>query len=268
MNDWRTYDDVADTYERVHAARLTEVARDLIELVGLADGDRVLDVGTGTGVAAQVAADGGATVVGIDESIGMLRVADRERPKVPLAAAQAIDLPFGPGCFDAVLGSFVLAHFTKVETALFDIARVLHLDGRVGFTTWADGVDAYQQTWLELVESVVPREILAPAYAEAAPWHERFKRRDAVEETLMKAGFRTVRTEVVKYQWHYSLDDYLDGLQVWATGRFVRNMLGESGWASLRERARATFAQRFPDPLNDFREVILATATNTTRSRR
>ena len=83
-------------------------------------------------------------------------------------------------------GSFVLAHFTKVETALFDIARVLHLDGRVGFTTWADGVDAYQQTWLELVESVVPREMLAPAYAEAAPWHERFKRRDAVEETLIE----------------------------------------------------------------------------------
>jgi ubiquinone/menaquinone biosynthesis C-methylase UbiE len=261
MNDWRIYDGVAETYERVHAARFADVARDLIEMIGLADGAHVLDVGTGTGVVAQEAADSGARVVGIDESIGMLRIARRERPKVPVAAAQAIDLPFGPGRFDAVLGSFVLAHFNKVETALFDISRVLRVGGRAGFTTWTDGVDAYQQTWRELVETVVPREMLAPAYAEAAPWHERFKSRTAVEEALVDAGFRSVRTEVAKYHWTYSLDDYLDGLQVWATGRFVRNMLGESGWASLRDRARAVFSERFPDPLNDFREVVLATAT-------
>ena len=41
-------------------------------------------------------------------------------------------------------------------------------------------------------------------------------------------------------------------------GRFVRNMLGEDGWASLMERARAAFADRFPDPLSDFRDVIVA----------
>jgi len=211
MDDWRTYDDVAETYERVHAARFAEVARDLVEMVGIADGGTVLDVGTGTGVAAQVATDAGARVVGVDESLGMLRVARRERPKVPVTAAHVIDLPFGPGRFDAVLGSFVLAHFNKVETALFDIARVLRGTGRVGFTSWTDGVDAYQQTWREMIETVVPREMLAPAYAEAAPWHERFRSRTNVEETLIDAGFRSVRTEIVKYHWTYALDDYLDG---------------------------------------------------------
>jgi ubiquinone/menaquinone biosynthesis C-methylase UbiE len=261
MNDWRTYDGVAETYERVHAPRLAEVARDLVHQIELAGGDRVLDVGTGTGVAAQAAVDAGAAAVGIDESIGMLAIARRERPAVPVAAGEAIDLPFGPGRFDVVLGSFVLAHFDKVETALFDVARVLRTGGRVGFSSWTDGVDAYQQTWRELVEGVVPREMLAPAYAEAAPWHERFRSRTSVEEALIDAGFRSVRTEVVKYHWTYSLDDYLDGLQVWATGRFVREMLGDAGWASLRARARDTFSERFPDPLNDFREVILATAT-------
>ena len=95
----------------------------------------------------------------------------------------------------------------------------------------------------------MPREILAPAYAEAAPWHERFRSRTAVEETLVDAGFRSVRTEVAKYHWTYPLDEYLDGLQVWATGRFVKDMLGASGWASLQERTRAVFAERFPDPL-------------------
>jgi hypothetical protein len=35
-------------------------------------------------------------------------------------------------------------------------------------------------------------------------------------------------------------------------------MLGETGWTSLMDRTRATFAERFPDPLNDFRDVIIA----------
>jgi hypothetical protein len=50
----------------------------------------------------------------------------------------------------------------------------------------------------------------------------------------------------------------VEGLGTWTVGRFVRKMLGESGWASLMERTRAVFADRFPDPLNDFRDVLVA----------
>ena len=132
----------------------------------------------------------------------------------------------------------MLAHFTKVDTALFDVTRVLKPGGRIAFSAWSDGLDAYQETWRELIESVVPREMLGSAYAEVVPGHERFRSRTEVEEALIDAGFRSVRTEITKYRWTYSLDDYLDGLQVWATGRFVRNMLGDSGWNSLQERAR------------------------------
>ena len=259
MDDWRTYDGVAEIYERVHAPRFVEVARDLVTRASIGEADRVLDVGSGTGVAAEAAAGAGATVVGIDESMGMLHVSRRERPTVPAVASVAIDLPFGPATFDAVLGTFVLAHFTKYDTALFELRRVLKTGGRIGFSSWHDGIDAYQEVWRELIEGVVPRDLLAPAYAEAAPWHDRFRSRDSVEETLIDAGFRQVRTEVVKYRWVYTLDDYLDGLSVWATGRFAREMLGEAGWAAFLARVRDTFVQRFPDPLNDFREVILAT---------
>jgi ubiquinone/menaquinone biosynthesis C-methylase UbiE len=261
MADWRTYDDVAETYERVHAARFAEVARDLVTLADLPPGACVLDVGTGTGVAAQVLAEAGFATTGVDESIGMLEVGRRVRPGLGLVAGHTIDLPFRAGAFDAVVGTFVLAHFTKVDTALFDLMRVLKPGGRVAFSSWADGVDAYLQTWHELIETVVPREMLAPAYAEAAPGHERFKNRATVEEVLLAANLRHVRTEVAKYRWIYGRDEFLDGLSVWATGRFVREMLGERGWEDFMARARAEFALRFPDPLNDFREVVLAVAT-------
>ena len=261
MSDWRTYDDVAEIYERVHAPRFAEVARDLLALAQLEAASRVLDIGTGTGIAAQVLTEAGHHPVGIDESLGMLEVGHRVRPRLPLAAAQALDLPFRGGTFDAAVGSFVLAHFTKVDTALFDVIRVVRPGGRIAFSSWADGVDAYQETWRELIEAVVPREMLAPAYAEAAPGHERFRRRGPVEEVLIDAGLRHARTEVAKYRWVYPLDDYLDGLSVWATGRFVRDMLGPAGWEDFRARAHTVFAERFPDPLNDFREVVLAVAT-------
>ncbi len=261
MSDWRTYDDVAETYERVHALRFQEAARDLVALAQIPEGARVLDVGTGTAGSAAAVAAAGFAVVGVDESVGMLRVARRERPTIPVAAAEAIDLPFRDRAFDAAVGNFVLAHFTKVETALFDIKRVVREGGKLAFSSWADAVDAYQETWQEMVESVVPREMLEPAYAEAAPWHHRFRSRENIEEVLIDAGLRHVRTELVKYRWTYGLDEYLDGMQTWATGRFVRDMLGARGWEDFMARVRTVFAERFPDPLNDFREVILAVAT-------
>jgi hypothetical protein len=47
----------------------------------------------------------------------------------------------------------------------------------------------------------------------------------------MEAGIRHVRTEVRRYRFQYSLDEYVEGLSTWATGRFVRSMLGEDAFA-------------------------------------
>ena len=260
MDDWRSYDDVAVIYERVHAPRFADPARDLLALAEVAPGQRVLDVGTGTGVAAASAVGLGAAAVGVDTSVGMLEVGRAARPGLRFAAAEAIDLPFGPGTFDAVVGNFVLAHFRKVDTALFDLVRVTKPGGRLGFTSWSDGRDAFTDTWLELVGEVIPSELLDPSVAGAVPNHDRFKRREAVEQALLDAGLRHVRTEAAHYEWTYALDEYLDGLQVWALGRFVRGMLGD-GWEAFRAHARAVFAERFPDPLHDRRDVLLGVGT-------
>ncbi len=258
MDGWRSYDGVAETYERIHASRLAQPARDLVAVAGAGPGSRVLDVGTGTGVAAEAAAQAGATAFGVDQSLGMLAVGRRARPSVATAAAEAIDLPFRDGSFDAVVANFVLAHFTKYQTALFDMLRVLRPGGRLALSAWADGEDELSRTWTEIVERAVPREILQPALNERLPWRERFRDREALEEALMDAGLRHVRTEIRRYHFTYGLDEYVEGLSTWATGRFVRSMLGESGYASMIARGREVFADRFADPLNDFRDVAFA----------
>lgn len=264
MDDWRSYDGVAELYERIHAPRLAEPARDLVRAADPPPGAHVLDVGTGTGIAALEATTrlgGDGLVVGVDDSLGMLQVGRRARPEVRTLAAQAIDLPFRDGSFDAIVGNFVLAHFTKYQTALYDMLRVLRPGGRMAVNAWADRQDELTRVWIESVWTVVPKEVLEPAIAGAIPWRDRFRERDNLEETLMDAGLRHVQIDRREYRFVYPLDDYVDGLGTWAVGRFVRSMLGERGWGSFLERVRADFRDRFPDPVLDFREVLVAVGT-------
>ena len=102
----------ADRQHLVHAPRLAEPAGDLVSLTGIEPGWRVLDVGTGTGVAAFAAAGAGARVYGIDEAIGMLRVARSANGTFPVATAEAIGLDI-----DSVPTSVagVLMRFTKAS---------------------------------------------------------------------------------------------------------------------------------------------------------
>ncbi|HEX6844787.1 MAG TPA: methyltransferase domain-containing protein [Actinomycetota bacterium] len=261
MDDWRSYDAVAELYGRIHMPRMAEPARDLVKLADVGTGMHVLDVGAGTGAVATAAAEAGADVVAVDRSVGMLDVARRLSPTLPLVAGEAIDLPFGAGAFEVVTGGFVLAHFTRPETALFDMVRVLRPGGRLAVSTWADDLDAFGQAWLELIHQVVPKEMLAPSIARAVPHRDRFRRAAGVEQVLHDAGLVKVRSEPVIYEWSYPRDDYVDGLQTWASARFARGMLGEAGWASFMDRAHRAFAARFPDPLHDRREVLLAVGT-------
>jgi ubiquinone/menaquinone biosynthesis C-methylase UbiE len=258
MNDWRSYDDVAETYERVHAPRFAQPASDLVSLAGVTTGMRVLDVGTGTGVAAEAAATAGAWVVGIDRSRGMVAVGSRARPKLTLIAADAVDLPFPAGVFDAVVSNFVLAQFTKAETALHDIVRVLRPGGAMAMSVWADRLDDLQQAWTDLALQVVPKDLLTDAMDRAQPGRVRFADREHLQQTLARAGLQRVRVEPRRYRFDYGVDEYVDGLGAFTTGRFVRSMLGEAGWASFLERAKTVFRERFADPLGDSRDALLA----------
>jgi ubiquinone/menaquinone biosynthesis C-methylase UbiE len=263
MDDWRSYDGVAAAYERANGPRLAAPARDLIALSGdLPSTARVLDVGTGTGVTAGEASKAGAAlVVGVDPSVPMLATGAATRNGFRPVAGRAIDLPFRDGSFDLVTASFVLNHFAKYQTALFDMVRVLRYGGRIAAATWGTGLDDLQRTWRELVSTVVGDDMLRDVLQQAVPWEDRFARRGPLEEALIDAGLEHVRTEPRRYRFVYSIDEFLDGREAAATGRFVRSMLGEAGWVSFRERAHATFAERFADPLNDFRDVVLAVAT-------
>jgi SAM-dependent methyltransferase len=191
----------------------------------------------------------------------MLLEAHRARPALRLAAAQAIDLPFKEGRFDVVTAGFVVTHFTKYETALFDMLRVMTPGGRLAASTWGEREDEFQRTWREQVEQVATKEMLRGAMAKVMPWEDRFRDPRRLEETLREAGLRPVRVERRQYRFEMSLEDYVISREVAASGRFLRDMLGPRLWEPFRKRVRSLFRERFPDPLVDFRDVLLAVGT-------
>ncbi|MGW0216736.1 demethylmenaquinone methyltransferase [Micromonospora chokoriensis] len=99
--------------------------------LGLRPGERVLDVGAGTGVSTRELAQSGAYAVGVDLSLGMLYAGKRARPEVPLLAGDALRLPFADASFDAVTISFALRNVNDTDAALRELARVTRPGGRL-----------------------------------------------------------------------------------------------------------------------------------------
>lgn len=118
------------------AVRLLEAARP-------EPGERVLDVGCGTGIVARrVAAllGSGATVVGLDASAPMLGVAraaaGREGVAVEWLEGRAEALPFADASFDLLLCQFALMFFADPAAALAGMRRVVAAHGRVVASVW------------------------------------------------------------------------------------------------------------------------------------
>ncbi|HJP65157.1 MAG TPA: methyltransferase domain-containing protein, partial [Actinomycetota bacterium] len=224
----------------------------------IVDGQRVLDVGTGTGVAARAAAASGAHAFGVDPSIPMLVEARRAGGDPRYAGAEAIDLPFRDGTFDVVLASFALAGFQKYDTALFDLLRVLKRGGRMAVCTWGPGDDEFSGTWESVAEEFAEHEILMDARQRAMPWRERFSDPNRLKDALHESGLRNLQVERREYHFEIRADDYLAAKEIETLGRFLHQMLGEDLWQRFRQRVAAVFAERFPLEFNDFREAVLA----------
>jgi ubiquinone/menaquinone biosynthesis C-methylase UbiE len=265
MNDWRRYDTVAETYEKVRAPVTAAVAADLVAMAAPEAGARILDVGSGTGVAADAAAAAvpAGLVVGADLSVEMLRVGTRARPGLRLVGAEAIQLPFRDAAFDAVLANFVLTEFTRWDTALFDLIRVLRPGGTLAASVWRTEEDELSRTWRALVERTVGQEMLRSAIREATPWAERFGDATRFEDTLRQSGLRPVRVEKRTYRFSMTREEYIEEQATRALGRFVRGMLGESGWSSFLDQAQDAYASGFGENVEDSREVLIAVGTKT-----
>ncbi|MFB1065777.1 class I SAM-dependent methyltransferase [Natrinema sp. H-ect4] len=131
----------AGRYPAMAPNMLPAIAR-LVNTAGIDPGNRVLDVGCGTGNAALTARRAGANVVGLDLAHGMLELA---RDNASLAAEADIGwltgdaeaLPVPDDAFDVVLSNFGHVFAPDSTRAGAELRRVTKPGGRVCFTAWS-----------------------------------------------------------------------------------------------------------------------------------
>lgn len=119
---------------------LPELGPLLVAATGIGAGDRVLDVGAGTGNVAIAAAQAGARVIASDLTpelleAGRTRAAERG-VELEWREADAEALPFADGEFDAVLSCIGVMFAPHHRAAADELVRVCRPGGRIGLLSW------------------------------------------------------------------------------------------------------------------------------------
>lgn len=153
----------ANAYEALFVPALFgQWAPKVADAAQIQPGQRVLDVGCGTGVLArEVALRIGSVgrVVGIDPSPGMVAVAKQLAPSVEWREGVAETLPFPDQSFEAVVSQFALMFFKDRDQALREMMRVLTPGGRLAVAVWdsLDNIPAYASE-VALLERMAGRQ--------------------------------------------------------------------------------------------------------------
>jgi SAM-dependent methyltransferase len=130
------HDSIADRYAQVFTPLTGLALAPLLDAAQVATGQRLLDVGTGPGVAAAAAHARGLAATGVDVSPGMIALARAKHPGISFQVAEVTELPFPDGAFEIVICNFALGHFPTPDAALAECVRVLALGGVLVFSWW------------------------------------------------------------------------------------------------------------------------------------
>jgi len=139
----QTFDEFADKYDKWFDTGLGKYVlrheKELfLELAAPKAGEKVLDVGVGTGIFALELMKRKADVTGIDVSEKMLDIA-RSKGVTKVALGNAVSLDFPDGSFDLVVSITALEFIPDYEKAISEMVRVCRSGGRVVLGTLGSG---------------------------------------------------------------------------------------------------------------------------------
>jgi SAM-dependent methyltransferase len=199
---------IGDGYEQYMGRWSRLVVPSYAAFAGVKDGQRILDVGTGTGVVAITleSALPRSKIVGVDPSTGFIAYATRKvrsaRLRFDVGDAQA--LRYDDASFDHAMALFVMNFVPDHDKALAEMIRVTRAGGVVSACVWDYGgaMESLRLFWDEAVA-------LDPA---AAPKHERnmkLSRAGELGALWTRAGLDDVReAPLVIDQTFSSFGDY------------------------------------------------------------
>jgi ubiquinone/menaquinone biosynthesis C-methylase UbiE len=119
---------------------LAPVHLQLVERLAPQPGERWLDLATGSGAVALLAARAGAEVTGLDFAAGLIdsarRNADEKGHDIRFVVGDVEELPFEEASFDVLSSSMGMIFAPDHEAVAREVARVCRPGGRLGFTAW------------------------------------------------------------------------------------------------------------------------------------
>ena len=216
-----------DLYDSRHSF-VSRYGEELVELLAPAPGERILDVGCGTGYLASRIAEAGARVLGIDISPEMVQRARRSYPGLEFQIADAASFRFSDP-FDAVFSNAALHWVQDPEAAVECIQQALRPGGRLvaelgGMGNIGSIVSAFREV---LAATGYPRD------PEESPWY--------FPSIAQFASLLESRGLFLTYAWLFPrptpLEDGERGLRNWVrmfAGRFMEDVPVEAREAVLR----------------------------------
>jgi ubiquinone/menaquinone biosynthesis C-methylase UbiE len=141
---------------------IAHIRDEFVASLALRPGDKVLEVGCGTGAVTRRLLATGAHVTAIDRSSDMLDAARRRAPDADYRQCDVTSTELGDG-FDCVVLAFVLHELPseKRRSLLPDAARTLRAGGRVAVMEWALPSNATgRRVWGRIIRAIEPPHAL------------------------------------------------------------------------------------------------------------
>jgi len=199
----RLFDDTARHYDRITSLMSFGTGgayrRDVLRRIGVKEGSRVLDIACGTGQVSGAAlklVGRGGTVLGVDPSEGMRRVAESRRG-IRTVCGTADHIPVPDASFDVVVMGYAMRHAADLIAAFCEMRRVLRPGGTVAILEITPPRNAAARAILKvyLKHMVPPASLLVTASRRSMElmsyyWDsiERCVSPDAILEAMARAG--------------------------------------------------------------------------------
>lgn len=204
----------------------------VLDLTGVGEGTRLLDVGCGSGLACEIAAGRGAQVSGLDSSPGLIELARERTPAGEFQVGDMASLPWADDAFEVVtyINSFFFA--SDREAALREAGRVARRGARVAVSSWAPPEKVEATAYLAALEPLLP-----PLPAEIDPFIEPAE----LEQLARRAGLEPQR--VVDLDWLWEYPDRETALRGWLSPGPSALAIQASGAAAVRKALEKTLEQ-------------------------
>jgi SAM-dependent methyltransferase len=201
----------AGVYDQRHGALVgPEVADELVRLAGLNSDSHVLDVGVGTGRIAIPLASRCRTV-GIDVALAMLTTLRQKAhmggTRLPVIVADAMELPFASGQFEAVVLARLLYLLPLWRDALSEAFRVLKPDGHV-LHEWGNGEPG--EEWVQIQAKA---RVLFESAGISNPFHPGVRAESDVDEFFTHNGLMLISRVEFPLNVRTTLGDFLKRLE-------------------------------------------------------